>query len=125
MDIDFAGRKDILNRPIPKEIDRTRQRELWQWVGVVLPLAAILLVSVWQHVELVRHHNQMEQMQRELARQEEVTRQLRLAVATLESPERIREIAINQLHLASPEDVTILTRITPPDPPPASVVAAR
>lgn len=105
-------KKDIRNRPIVREVDRARQRELWRFVGVAGFLVVVLLFSAWLHFELLRHGYQLEQMQQERARQLEINRHLRLEVETLRSPGRIEQIATEQLNLIVPsnEDAVIVER---------------
>src|SRR3954465_6477190 len=90
---EYAIRKDVRNNPIVREIDEARQRELWQSVGVAGFLVLVLLFSAWQHFELLRHGYKVEEMERERAAEEELTRQLRLEVEMLKSPKRIEALA--------------------------------
>jgi cell division protein FtsL len=124
---EYAIKKDVRNNPIVREIDRDRQRELWKSVGIAGFLVLVLLFSAWQHFELLRHGYQIEQMERERAAEEEITRQLRLEIETLRSPARIERVATEQLHLVAParEQAVVLERVLPADPPAKSVVARR
>jgi cell division protein FtsL len=124
---EYAIKKDVRNNPIVREVDEARQRELWKSVGVAGFLVLVLLVSAWQHFELLRHGYQIEQLEGERAAQEEVGRQLRLEVATLQSPGRIERLATTELHLIAPsrEDAIVIERVLPADPPARSVIAAR
>src|ERR1700688_3985793 len=90
---EYAIKKDVRNNPIVREIDRVRQSELWKSVGIAGFLVLVLLFSAWQHFELLRHGYKVEQMERERAAEEELTRQLRLEVETLKSPKRIEALA--------------------------------
>ena len=124
---EYAIKKDVRNNPIVREIDEARQRELWTSVGIAVLLVAVLLVSAWQHFELLRHGYKIEQLQRERAQQEELSRQYRLEIETLRSPKRIETIAVKSLHLVAPsqEDAIVIERVQPADPPAKSVVARR
>jgi cell division protein FtsL len=124
---EYAIKKDVRNNPIVREIDETRQRELWKSGAVACVLVLVLLFSAWQHFELLRHGYQIEQMQRERAAEEELTRQLRLEIETLRSPKRIEAVAIERLHLVAPtqEEAIVIERVIPPDPPAKSIVARR
>src|SRR5262245_45339610 len=124
---EYAIKKDVRNNPIVREIDEARQRELWTSVGIAVLLVAVLLVSAWQHFELLRHGYKIEELQRERARQEELSRQYRLEIETLRSPKRIETIAMKTLHLVAPtqEDAIVIERVQPADPPAKSVVARR
>ena len=124
---EYAIKKDVRNNAIVREVDEARQRELWKSVGVAGFLVFVLLISAWQHFELLRHGYQIEQVERERAAEEEVGRQLRLEVETLQSPGRIERLATKQLHLVAPstDEAIVIERVLPPDPPAQSVVATR
>jgi cell division protein FtsL len=124
---EFVIKKDIRNNPIVREIDRDRHREMWRSVAVGVFLVAVLLFSAWQHFELLRHGYRVEQMQRERAAEEEISRHLRLEIETLRSPARIERLAIDRLHMIAPgpDDSSVIERVLPTPPPPRSVVAAR
>jgi len=124
---EYAIKKDVRNNPIVREVDETRQRELWKSVGIACFLVLVLLISAWQHFELLRHGYRIEVMQRERAAEEEVNRQLRLEIETLRAPRRIEKIATEQLHLVAPsrDQAIVIERVTPAAPPEKSIVAAR
>jgi cell division protein FtsL len=126
LDFEYPFKKTIANRPIVHEVDKVRQRELWQWVLTGLALAAILLVTAWQHSELRSYAYLTGKLQQELAKQEESNRELRLEIERLRSPKRIVAIATGSMHLVLPgrDDAVILQRVVAPPPPPSSVVAA-
>jgi cell division protein FtsL len=124
---EYAIKKDVRNNPIVREVDETRQRELWKSVGIAVFLVLVLLFSAWQHFELLRHGYKVEQMQRDRAAEEELTRQLRLEIETLKSPKRIEALATGRLHLVAPsrDEAIVIERVLPADPPAKSVVARR
>jgi cell division protein FtsL len=124
---EYAIRKDVRNNPIVREVDETRQRELWKSVGVAGLLVIVLLFSAWQHFELLRHGYQAEELQRQRAAEEETGRRLRLEIDTLKAPKRIETLATKQLHLVAPsrDEAIVIERVVPADPPSASVVARR
>ena len=127
VDFEYAIKKDVRNNPIVREVDETRQREMWRSVGVGVLLVGVLLFSAWQHFELLRHGYQIEQMQRERAAEEEVNRHLRLEIESLRSPERIERIAKDELHLVEPaaDEAIVIERVTPAAPPDKAIVASR
>ena len=127
VDFEYAIKKDVRNNPIVREVDETRQREIWRSVGVGVLLVGVLLFSAWQHFELLRHGYQIEQMQRERAAEEEVNRHLRLEIESLRSPERIERIAKDELHLVEPaaDEAIVIERVTPAAPPDKAIVASR
>ena len=124
---EYAIKKDVRNNPIVREVDESRQRELWTSIGVAGFLVLVLLVSAWQHFELLRHGYQVEELQRQRAAEEDVARRLRLEIDTLKSPKRIETLATERLHLVTPsrDEAIVIERVVPADPPPASVVVRR
>jgi cell division protein FtsL len=124
---EYAIKKDVRNNPIVREVDEARQRELWKSGAVAALLVMMVLGSAWQHFELLRHGYQVEELQREKTRQEEIGRQYRLEIETLRSPKRIEAYAIERLHLVAPsnDEAVVIERVVPADPPAKSVVARR
>jgi cell division protein FtsL len=124
---EYAIRKDVRNNPIVREVDETRQRELWKSASLAGFLVVVLLFSAWQHFEILRHGYQIEEINRERAAEEEVSRQLRLEIDTLKSPQRIEKLATERLHLVAPssEEAVVIERVQPADPPAKSVIAER
>ena len=124
---EYAVKKDVRNNPIVREVDETRQRELWKSTAIAGFLVTVLLFSAWQHFELLRHGYQIERMQQERAAEEDINRHLRLEIETLRAPRRIEKIATEQLHLVAPErgSAIVIERVTPAAPPEKSIVAAR
>ena len=126
-DLEYDIQRDIPNNPIVREIDRTRQRELWRSVAAGVCLVAVLLFSAWQHFELLRHGYDIEQMGQDRARELELNRHLRLEIETLRSPRRIEQIATAELNMVAPTsaEAQVIERIAPAAPPDHSVVASR
>jgi hypothetical protein len=124
---EYAIKKDIRNNAIVREIDRSRQRELWRWTGVGAFFVALLLANAWQHFELVRHGYAVEKMKADRAAEEEINRHLHLTLEALRSPVRIAKVASTQLHMSppGPGDSIVLERARTADPPARSVVAQR
>jgi cell division protein FtsL len=124
---EYAIKKDVRNNPIVREVDEARHRELWKSVALAAFLVVVLLFSAWQHFELLRHGYRVEQMQRERAAEEEAARQLRLAIDTLRSPQRIEALATRRLRLVAPskDEAIVIERVVPSEPPSSSVVARR
>jgi cell division protein FtsL len=124
---EYAIKKDVRNNPIVREVDRERNREMWKSAGIGVFLVVVLLFSAWQHFELLRHGYRVEQMQKERAAEEEVTRHLRLEIETLRSPARIERLATGRLQMVAPgpDDAAVIERVVPVAPPPRSVVARR
>jgi cell division protein FtsL len=124
---EYAIKKDVRNNPIVREIDETRQRELWKSMGIAAFFVTALLFSAWQHFEILRHGYQTEELQRQRAAEEETSRRLRLEIETLKSPKRIEALATAKLHLVAPsrDEAIVLERVQPADPPATSIVAQR
>lgn len=124
---EFAIKKDVRNNPIVREVDRARHRELWESVIVGAVLVAVVLFWNLQHFELLRHGYKFEQLRKERAAAEEQRRQLRLEFETLRAPSRVEALAVNKLHLVSPDmaDAVVIERVLPAEPPARSVVARR
>ena len=129
IELDTAGygvRRDVRNNPV-REVDSTRQRELWRSVAVGLLLVVVLLFSAWQRVEQLRYGYLVEQLQKQRTAEEETARHLRLEIETLRAPARIERLATEQLHLVAPDKdaAIVIERVTQPEPPPKSVIARR
>lgn len=124
---EYAIKKDVRNNPIVREVDRTRHRELWEWVGVGGVLVIVLLFWTWQHFRLLQHGYEIGQVQTEKAAEEERRRQLRLEYEQLRSPRRIEALGRSTLRLVEPssEDAVVIERVKPADPPAKTVVARR
>ena len=127
VDFEYAIKKDVRNNPIVREVDQTRQREMWRSVGVGVLLVGVLLFSAWQHFELLRHGYQIERMQQERAAEEDINRHLRLEVESLRSPERIERLAKEKLQLVEPaaDEALVIELVTPTAPPGKAIVASR
>ena len=124
---EYAIRKDVRNNPIVRDVDEARQRELWTSVGIAVLLVLVLLLSAWQHFELLRHGYKVEELQRERTAQEDISRQYQLEIETLRSLKRIEALATAELHLVAPApgEAIVIERVLPADPPTRSVVARR
>jgi cell division protein FtsL len=123
---EYALRKVVHNKPIVREIDEVRQREMWQWVWMGLALVAVLLVSIWLNVGLLWQRGYgMETLQQQRAAEEETTRKLQLEIERLSSPKRIEEAATRLHMVPGLNDAIVIPRAIAPDRPPSSVVAAR
>lgn len=120
-------KKDIRNNPIIREVDQTRQREMWRSVAIGVFLVVVLIFSAWQHFELLQHGYYIEEMQQERARELEINRHLRLEIETLQSLDRIERIATEQLNLVAPteSEAIVIERVVPAVQPDQSIVALR
>ena len=127
LDFDYVVRRDIQNNPIVREVDKARQRELWRSAAVGVFLVFVLLFSAWQHFELLQLGYRIEQKQQERADELEINRHLKLEIETLQAPDRIEQIATEQLDLVTPgsDEAIVLERVVPAAAPDRSLVAAR
>jgi hypothetical protein len=128
MDFEYAIKMDVRNNPIVREIDETRQRELWRWMLVGVALVAVVLFSLWQRFSVMRIGADIERMQHALQEEREVSGQLRLEVETLSAPRRIERLAAGKpLYMVLPDRAStqILERATSAAPPPGAVVVDR
>jgi cell division protein FtsL len=128
MDFEYAIKMDVRNNPIVREIDRSRQRELWRSVAIGVGLVVVVLFSLWQRFAVIRTGTEIERMQHELQEEQVINRQLQLQNAQLSNPRRIAKLAASKpLFMEAPDQQStlILERATVTPPPSSSVVAAR
>ena len=127
LDLEYDIKRDIRNHSIVREVDKTRQRELWRSMAIGVCLVVVLLFSAWQHFELLRHGYEIEVMEEERASALELNRHLRLEIETLRAPRRIERIATEELNLVAPTatEAQVIERIVAAAPPDGSVVASR
>jgi len=125
--LDYAISKDVRNNQIVREIDHSRQRDLWRWAWIGSVILALVVYSSWQHFELLRHGYRVEQMERARKQEVEINRHLRLQIQTLKAPQRIAAIATSQLRMVEPTsaEAVVLERAVPVEPPSKSIVARR
>ena len=124
---EYAVRKDVRNNPIVREVDAERLTEMVKTIALGALVVIALMFWTWQHFELVRHGYRLEELQRQRATEEDVTRHLRLEIDTLKSPRRIEALARGRLNLVTPTraDALVIERVVPAEPPAKSVVARR
>ena len=119
--------RNVRNNPIVRQLDVERQRDMWKTLG----MAALVVISVmfWalQHFTLLRHGYKLEELQRQRAAEDDISRHLRLELETLRSPKRIEALARGKLKLVTPssEDAIVIERVVPAEPPAKTVVARR
>jgi cell division protein FtsL len=113
MDIEYAIKKDVRNNPIVREVDMQQKREFARTLGVTVLVVGMLLFSVWQHVGVLRHGYEIEQLQKERAAEEVLNRKLRLELEALLAPSRIERLATTDLHMVapSPKDSIVIERV--------------
>ena len=121
----FAVPQDILNRPV-REVDRKRHREMWLTLLSVTTVVAVVLMTLWQQVEVRQLGYEMERLQKEKAAEVAANYHLRVEIETLKSLKRIEQIATNELKLVAPAngDAVVIERVRPAAPAAKSLVAA-
>ena len=126
-DFEYAIKKDVRNNPIVREVDEARQRQLWRSTAIGAVLVLVLLFSVWQRVELLRHGYEMEQHAAGPGRggRGEPAPPARDRDAAIAAADR--GLATKKLHLVAPgrDQAIVIERVTAPTPPAKSIVAAR
>ncbi len=128
MDFEYAIKMDVRNNPIVREIDESRQRELWRSVAIGVGLVIVILFSLWQRFSVMQVGTQIEVMQHAVQEEREINRQLRLEVETLSAPKRIARLAAAKpLNMVMPDQTStlILERATVTPPPSNAMVANR
>jgi cell division protein FtsL len=128
MDFEYAIKMDVRNNPIVREIDESRQRELWRSVAIGVGLVIVILFSLWQRFSVMQVGTQIEVMQHAVQEEREINRQLRLEVDTLSAPKRIAKLAAEKpLNMVMPDQTStlILERATVTPPPSNAMVANR
>jgi len=124
---EYAVRKDVRNNPIVREVDAERQAEMWKTLALATLLLIAFMFWTWQHFELLRHGYRLEELQKDQAAEQDITRHLHLEIDALKSPRRIEGIARGRLNLVTPtrDDAIVIERVVPAEPPAKSVVARR
>lgn len=122
----FSVPKDIQNRPV-RNVDRSRQREMWRSLVVVSLFVGALFLVAWEHSQWTDVGYDMTRLQRERAAGEAENRHLRLELATLLQPQRIEALAIHDLHLVapSPHEAVVLQLVREAATPARTLVARR
>jgi cell division protein FtsL len=127
VDREFVLRKQVQNRPIIREVDQARQRDLIRTVlGGVCVLTTVMFAA-WQHLDARRLDKEAATLESQRGRLTEVRRHLELEKQTLQGPARVEAIATRQLGMKAPtrETSAVIERVTVAPPPSRSVVAAR
>ena len=126
IDIDYAIKKDVRNNPIVREADRGQRDEFMRTGGVWVLVVLMTLFASWQHFQVLSHGYEIERLQRERAEEEVINRRLRLTIETLRAPQRIEQIATDELHMIVPPagSTLVIERMTPASADKAIVASA-
>jgi cell division protein FtsL len=124
---EYAIKKDVRNNPIVREVDEQRHRELWRSTLVGLLLVAVLVFSVWRHVEQLYDGYDMSGLRVARSVEDQRNRELRNEVEVLRSPQRIERIAKQWLRMIppGPDDYQVIPRVVEGAPAPRTAVAQR
>jgi cell division protein FtsL len=117
IDLEYAIKRDIRNNPVIREVDERQQHELRRTIVIVALSVGMLLFSAWQHTRIAEINRQIEALRLTRAGDRETNRQLRLNLATLQSPQQIerraRELGMRPALLA---DTVVVERTAAPLP---------
>jgi len=127
VDREFVLRKQVQNRPVVREMDHARQRDLMRTVLGGACVLATVLFAAWQHLDARRLDKVEAGLARQQARLRTVHRHLVLEQEFLIGPARVEAIATRQLGMKAPthETSTVIERVTVTPPPTSAVVAQR
>jgi cell division protein FtsL len=124
---DYAIRKDVKNKPVFREVDKARYRELWRSAAMVGVFVILLLAWAWPQFKLRQYGYEIAKAEADQKAEAARTQKLQLEIRKLTAPQRIEEVATKQLHLVEPskEEAIVIERTVPTQPPSQSVVARR
>lgn len=127
IDVEYAIKKDVRNNPIVRSVDARQRRTLLQALGIGVLVVGMVLLTAWQHYQLIDHSYTVQRMLSELAAAEARNRQLRLEVEALRAPALIERRAIRELgmHYPSPANTMLVERVPPATAAKAVVASAR
>ena len=113
IDVEYAIKKDIRNNPVVREVDHGQKREFRRTLWLTVLVVGALLVSVWQHYDVLWYGYQIEDARKQLAREETWNRQLRVEYERLHAPQYLEKRAIQELHMAqaSPGETLVLEKV--------------
>lgn len=94
--------KDYLNKAPNRETDRRLHREYLLAIGLGVTFALSLLFYGWQHYQWIQYGYRIEEAEKKKEDAAEMSRRLRLERASLRNPQRIDDIARNQLGMVAP-----------------------
>lgn len=122
----FSVPKDIQNHPV-RNIDRARQREMWQSVAWVSLLVGALLLVAWEHAQWTDLGYETTRLQKAKAASDDENRHLKLELETLRAPRRIEDVALHDLHLVAPKqtEAVVLELVREAATPVRTLVARR
>ncbi|HEV2176088.1 MAG TPA: hypothetical protein VGW33_02645 [Terriglobia bacterium] len=119
--------KAIDNSRLQRVVDPKKWRECLGLMGLASLVFSVLLLYAWQHFQCVRYGYEIEQLKTRQAGLEQWNQRLRFEEASLESRQRISELAGEKLGLRprDPQQVIPLDGSAPVPPPADGPVFAR
>ncbi|WP_291318159.1 cell division protein FtsL [Desulfuromonas sp.] len=101
---------DTIVRPIPKvNVLVLRRPRLFPLLGFVAILLAVSLFFVWSRLQVINLEYEISSLEGRLRGLQQDSRQLRLEEASLRSPARIEQVALNKLGLRMPNPSQVIT----------------
>lgn len=127
VDFEYAIRRDVRNSAVVRTVDHDRHRALWASVGVGAVLLAVLLATAVLYYQFIAVGYGLDDVKEEIKAEQQIERQLRLEITTLQSPRRLERLATRELRLVAPagDRAIVVERITTSPPPPQGIVASR
>lgn len=113
IDVEYAIKKDIRNNPVVREVDHGQKREFLRTLWLAVVVVGTLLFAVWQHYEVVQYGYDIEKERGALAREETLSRQLRVEYERLHAPQYLEKRATQELHMAqaSSNDTLVIEKV--------------
>lgn len=94
----------------------SKRRPLWRRIILLqLFLAAVFFLHLYQNVFVVEQGLQLEGLRKELAEQESIRQDLRVASLSLSSPSRVASVAQNKLGMVKPPAVAYVKPVPESD----------
>jgi hypothetical protein len=127
IDVEYAVKKDIRNNPVVREVDLRQTRDFRRTFWLALLIVGTLLVSAWQHFEVVKYGYLIERARRLVATEESTRRQLRVKYEMQRAPQEIERRATHELHMVAPSasDTIVIERVPAVTPRKGIVAAVR
>ncbi len=127
VDFEYAIRRDVRNSAVVRAVDHDRHRALWASVGVGAVLLAVLLATAVLYYQFIAVGYGLDDVKEEIKAEQQIERQLRLEVTTLQSPRRLERLATRELRLVTPagDRAIVVERVTTSPPPSQGIVASR
>ena len=112
IDVEYAIKKDIRNNPVVRQVDEEQKREFRRTVWLALLIVGALLVSAWQHFQVVEYGYLSQRAREALTQEKSNNRQLRVESLMLHAPQTLEQRAMQELHMVRPSaaDTIVIER---------------